>query len=93
VSQLDEHRKNAGDSEATRRAADQVTKLEAELNSLRAEIEKLDKAKKDTERKLKKKFDDDLAEANDRAEAEKKKADRIDKKLKKTEDELKKLRK
>jgi len=91
--QLDELRRNAGDSDATRKFTEQNAKLEAELKSVKAELEKLDKSKKDAERKLKKKFDDDLAEANDRAEAEKKKAERLDKKAKKFEDEIKKLRK
>jgi len=91
--QLDDLRRNAGDSEATRRYAEQNSKLEAELKAVKAELEKLDKAKKDAERKLKKKFDDDLAEANDRVDTEKKKADRLDKKVKKLEDEIKKLRK
>jgi len=87
-------RKNSeAGGDAQRKLNELEDRLSKEIASLKAEIERLDKLKKDSDKKMKKKFDDDLAEAEEKVETEKKKAERLEKKCKKLEDDLKKLKK
>jgi len=86
-------RANEGGGDAARKLSELQSKTDAEIKKMKEDLDKADKTRKDLERKMKKKYDDDMAEKDDLISKEKSKADRADKKVKKLEADIKTLRK